>query len=214
MSPPKRRRACEVRCPSTSHSIAAQLEDIVEAATSHHPVLSHLINFYDALNINLPPESYERIVKMHQEFFVDPTTSPFKFTTFPNEERMTDLVIVRNIGFYSMCEHHMVPFFGVVHVGYLPHERIVGLSKLARLVDWYARRPQLQERLTAQIANYIQDELRPKGTMVVVKAEHLCMAMRGAKNDTADTVTSALRGVFLAQPEARNEFLRLMEVTQ
>lgn len=179
-----------------------------------HPVAGahyYLQEFYQILDIEVPHKSLERIVRMHQEFFVDTLRMPFTFTTFPNEDRMTDLVIVRNIGFYSMCEHHMIPFFGVVHVGYLPHEKIVGLSKLARLVDWYARRPQLQERLTSQVANFIQNELRPKGTMVVIKAKHLCMAMRGAKNDSANTVTSALRGVFLAQPEARNEFLRLVK---
>ena len=171
----------------------------------------HLKAYYAALDIKVPEESYERITRMHRELFVDIDEQPFTFTTFTNKERMTDLVMVRNIEFYSMCEHHMIPFFGVAHVGYLPHERIVGLSKLARLVDWYARRPQLQERLTAQVANYIQDNLRPKGVIVVIKAKHLCMAMRGIKKGSADTVTSALRGVFLAQPEARNEFLRLLK---
>lgn len=172
-----------------------------------------LAQYYKTLSISIPPDTPARIVRMHQEFYVshdEYAEPPFDFTTFPNEDRMTDMVVVKDIGFYSMCEHHMIPFFGVAHVGYLPHEWIVGLSKLARLVDWYARRPQLQERLTAQVANYVQNELRPKGVIVVIEAKHLCMAMRGVKNDTAITHTSALRGVFLAQPEARNEFFKLI----
>lgn len=169
---------------------------------------------YSTLDISVPADSYERIARMHQEFFVDPLVQPFKFTTFPNEERRTDLVMIPSISFYSMCEHHMVPFFGVAHIGYLPHERIAGLSKMARLTDWYARRPQLQERLTAQIADHIQSELQPKGTIVVIRAKHLCMAMRGAKNDTAYTITSALRGVYLAHPETRNEFYRLLTIKE
>jgi len=171
----------------------------------------YLARFYASLDIGIPPDTPARVVTMYCEFFVPPSSRPpFKFTAFSNKERMTDMVVLKDISFYSMCEHHMIPFFGVAHVGYLPHERIVGLSKLARLVDWYARRPQLQERLTSQVANYIQNELRPKGTIVIVEAKHLCMAMRGVKNDTALTCTSALRGVFLAQPEARNEFFKLI----
>ena len=151
-----------------------------------------------------------RIVDMYNEFFLDPDKEPFSFTMFPNDEGMEDLVIVKDITFYSMCEHHLIPFFGTVHVGYLPHERIVGLSKIPRVVDWYARRPQLQERMTAQIADYLRKELRPKGVIVVVDAIHLCVCMRGVKNITTNTTTSALRGVFLVNPSARNEFFRLI----
>lgn len=163
------------------------------------------------MRIDVPEDTPQRIVQMYHDFLYPTALSaPFKFTMFPNDEGMEDMVIVRDITFYSMCEHHLIPFFGKVHVGYLPHERIVGLSKIPRVVDWYARRPQLQERMTAQIADYIRTQLRPKGTIVVVDATHLCVAMRGIKNITATTTTSALRGVFLVNPSARNEFFRLI----
>lgn len=181
---------------------------------SHDPVVVHLNLFYNKLGIKVPFESLGRIVRMHQEFFVDQSEIPFKFTTFPNEERRTDMIALGPIGFYSMCEHHMIPFFGSAYIGYLPHERIVGLSKLPRLVRWYSRRPQLQERMNAQIADYIQDELRPKGVIVITRAKHLCMAMRGVEDDAAVTTLSALRGVFLAQPAARNEFHQLLSIKE
>lgn len=119
------------------------------------------------------------------------------------------MVIVRDIKFYSHCEHHMVPFFGKVHVGYIPNNKVVGISKIARVVDAYARRLQIQERLTKQIADTIQEVLDPQGVMVVVEAEHLCMKMRGIKNPCADTVTSTVRGLFEQAP-TRQEFLQLI----
>lgn len=119
------------------------------------------------------------------------------------------MVIVRDIKFYSHCEHHMVPFFGTVHVGYIPNKKVVGISKIARVVDAYARRLQIQERLTKQIADTIQEVLNPQGVMVVVEAEHLCMKMRGIKNPCADTVTSTVRGLFEQAP-TRQEFLQLI----
>lgn len=119
------------------------------------------------------------------------------------------MVIVRDITFYSHCEHHMVPFFGKAHIGYIPNKRVVGLSKLCRVVDAFARRLQIQERLTKQIADTIQEVLDPQGVMVVVEAEHLCMKMRGIKNPCADTVTSTVRGLF-EQPTTRAEFLQLI----
>lgn len=122
---------------------------------------------------------------------------------------MQGMVIVRDIAFYSHCEHHMVPFFGKVHIGYIPNKRVVGLSKLCRVVDAFARRLQIQERLTKQIADTIQEVLEPQGVMVVVEAEHLCMKMRGIKNPCADTVTSTVRGLF-EQPTTRAEFLQLI----
>lgn len=165
------------------------------------------------MEVPVPVGTPERIASMYAEFFIPPDQyrePPFKFTMFPNEEGIDDLVIVKDIHFFSMCEHHLIPFFGTAHVGYLPHEKIVGLSKIPRVVDWYARRPQLQERLTAQIANFIREQLRPKGVIVVIEARHLCVAMRGIKSINAVTVTSALRGVFLAQPNARQEFFSLI----
>lgn len=119
------------------------------------------------------------------------------------------MVIVRDIKFYSHCEHHMVPFFGTVHIGYIPNKRVVGLSKLCRVVDAFARRLQIQERLTKQIADVIQEVLEPQGVMVIVEAEHLCMKMRGIKNPCADTVTSTVRGQF-EDPTTRAEFLQLI----
>ena len=120
-----------------------------------------------------------------------------------------EMVVVRDIELYSLCEHHLVPFFGHAHVGYLPGERIVGLSKLARVVDFYARSLQVQERLTTQIARWLEDELSPKGVGVVLEAEHACMALRGVQKSGATTVTSALYGVVRDDQRTRGEFLSL-----
>lgn len=131
-------------------------------------------------------------------------------TTF--EAGHDEMIMVRQIPFYSLCEHHLVPFFGEAHVAYIPNEggRITGLSKLARLVDGYARRPQVQERLTVQIAEAIEEVLQPRATLVVLEAEHLCMAMRGVRKPGSSTVTSAVRGLFLTDSSARAEAMRLV----
>src|SRR5690349_13777636 len=118
------------------------------------------------------------------------TPEPFTATTFPNDEGYDELVVARSIPFHSLCEHHLLPFHGVAHVGYLPGERIIGLSKLARVVDLFARRLQVQERLTVQIAGWLQEELAPKGVGVVIEAEHLCMSLRGVQKPGTPTVTS------------------------
>lgn len=120
-----------------------------------------------------------------------------------------ELVVVRDIDFYSLCEHHMVPFFGRVHVGYIPDGKVVGLSKIPRTVDIFARRLQIQERLTTDIAQTIEEVLKPKGIGVVVEAKHLCMMMRGVEKQNSKTVTSALRGIFRDDAKTRDEFLRL-----
>jgi GTP cyclohydrolase IA len=125
------------------------------------------------------------------------------------EETHESMVMVRDIEMYSMCEHHMLPFFGKVHIAYIPNGRIVGLSKLPRLVDVFARRLQVQERLTEQIAEAVEDVLRPHGVGVVVEAAHLCMMMRGVEKQNSKTITSALRGRFRECPMTRDEFLRL-----
>ena len=125
------------------------------------------------------------------------------------EERHDSMVLVKGIEMYSMCEHHMLPFYGQVHVAYIPDGRIVGLSKLARVVDVFARRLQVQERLTDQIADALTRVLRPKGVGVVVEARHLCMMMRGVEKQNSQTVTSAMRGTFVDCPMTREEFLRL-----
>lgn len=137
------------------------------------------------------------------------TPHPFEPTTFPNEDEYDELVLVRAIPFHSLCMHHLLPFHGLAHIAYLPGERIVGLSKLARVVEMFARDLQVQERLTTEIANWIQEQLRPKGVGVVLEAEHLCMSMRGVQKFGATTVTSALHGQVRDDPRTRQEFLAL-----
>ncbi|HEX6598465.1 MAG TPA: GTP cyclohydrolase I FolE [Gemmatimonadaceae bacterium] len=125
------------------------------------------------------------------------------------EEEHENMVMVRDIELYSMCEHHMLPFFGKAHVAYIPHRRIVGLSKLPRIVDMFARRLQVQERLTEQVAKAIEEVLEPRGVGVVIEAYHMCMMMRGVEKQNSRTITSALRGVFREDAKTRDEFLRL-----
>jgi len=137
------------------------------------------------------------------------TPERFDATTFANDESYDELVLVRSIPFHSLCEHHLLPFAGVAHVGYLPGERILGISKLARVVDHHARDLQVQERLTVQIADWLEYELSPRGVGVVLEAEHSCMSLRGAEKPGARTVTSALRGAVRDDPRTRQEFLAL-----
>jgi GTP cyclohydrolase I len=137
------------------------------------------------------------------------TPEPFNVTTFPNDEGYDELVLVRDIPFQSLCMHHLLPFHGVAHVAYLPAERIIGLSKLARVVEHYSRDLQVQERLTKQVAACIQEHLSPKGVGVVLEAEHLCMSLRGVQKAGARTVTSALHGLVRDDPRTREEFLSL-----
>jgi GTP cyclohydrolase IA len=137
------------------------------------------------------------------------TPQPFEATTFPNEDDYDQLVIARAIPFHSLCMHHLLPFHGVAHVGYLPDERIIGLSKLARVVELFARDLQIQERLTMQVADWLQAQLRPRGVGVVLEAEHLCMSLRGVRKPGSRTVTSALRGALRDDARTRQEFLTL-----
>jgi len=125
-------------------------------------------------------------------------------------ERFGDMVIVKNIPFYSTCEHHFVPFFGKAHVGYIPRSKVIGLSKIARLLESIAKRPQLQERITKDVATCMEQMLEPLGVMVVIEAEHLCMAMRGVRKPGSSTITSATRGVFKEDPATRAEFMNLI----
>jgi GTP cyclohydrolase I len=136
------------------------------------------------------------------------TPRPFTATTFPNEG-YDEMVIARSIPFHSLCEHHVLPFFGVAHVGYLPGERIIGLSKLGRVVEMYARSLQVQERMTVQIARWLEDTLAPRGVGVVLEAEHLCMSLRGVHKPGTRTVTSTLLGCVRDDGRTREEFLRL-----
>jgi GTP cyclohydrolase I len=138
------------------------------------------------------------------------TPERFTLTTFPNEEGYDQLVLVREIPFQSLCMHHLLPFHGVAHVAYLPGERILGLSKLARVVELFARDLQVQERLTTQVANWLQQRLEPKGVGVVLEAEHMCMTLRGVHKPGARTVTSALHGLLRDDQRTREEFLSLV----
>jgi GTP cyclohydrolase IA len=164
-----------------------------------------------ALGANLEHEQLRetprRMIDAYAELL---TPRPFRATTFPNENGYDELVLVRAIPFHSLCMHHMLPFHGTAHVGYLPGERIVGLSKLARVVELFARDLQVQERLTTQIAAALDDALDPYGSAVVIEASHLCMMMRGVEKQNSRTVTSALTGAFQDDPKCRGEFLDLL----
>lgn len=138
------------------------------------------------------------------------TPVPFVATTFANDEGYDELVVARDIPFHSLCMHHMLPFQGVAHVAYLPGERIVGLSKLARVVESFSRDLQVQERLTVQVASWLEETLEPRGVGVVVEAEHTCMALRGVRKPGSRTVTSALRGTLRDDARTRSEFLSLV----
>lgn len=155
----------------------------------------------------------KRVAKMYEEIFAGYQQNPADIlkTTFDDNGRQ-DMVIVGPISFYSHCEHHMVPFYGEAYIGYIPNGRVVGISKLARLVDCYARRLQIQERLTGQIADAIETNLKPFGVAVVIQAEHMCMAMRGVKKPGTKTTTAALHGIFKLDDKARAEFNSYLEM--
>jgi len=154
-------------------------------------------------------ETDRRVAAMYREMFSGLHQGAPKATVFPNDERYGAMVIEKQIPFYSMCAHHLVPFYGHAHMAYIPDQRILGLSKFSRILEFYAKRPQLQERLTEQVVGFLQEELRPLGAMVVIEARHLCVEMRGVKKPGALTVTSAIRGIF-HQREQREEFLDLL----
>nr|WP_241998084.1 GTP cyclohydrolase I FolE [Kribbella sp. VKM Ac-2569] len=141
------------------------------------------------------------------------TPREFELTTFPNDEGYDELVLAKDIPVQSLCEHHLLPFQGVAHVGYLPGDRILGLSKLARVVELFARDFQVQERLTKQVADWLQDHLDPKGVGVVIEAEHQCMSLRGVRAAGSRTVTSSLHGILRGNPSSRQEFFALTGLT-
>ncbi len=151
-----------------------------------------------------------RIAEMYREVFAGLDQDPREFLQTGFEEGHREMVILRDIPFHSMCEHHFLPFYGVAHVGYIPRGRVVGISKIARVVEAFARRPQLQERLTSQIADTIDEVLQPSGVGVVLEAAHLCMIMRGVKKPGSLVVTSANRGSFRARLATREEFIALI----
>lgn len=154
-----------------------------------------------------------RVARMYAETCAGLHEDPARHLKVTFDANHDEMILVRDIPLYSMCEHHLVPFFGRAHVGYIPNTdgRVTGLSKLARLVDGYSRRPQVQERLTTQIADAIERSLEPRGALVVIEAEHMCMAMRGIRKPGSSTVTSAVRGIFRTDPAARSEAMRFVE---
>ncbi len=167
--------------------------------------------FLRALGIDLDAEAVRqtprRMARAYAELF---TPRPFEATTFPNDEGYDELVLARSIPLRSVCEHHLLPFVGVAHVGYIPGDRILGLSKLARVTEHFAARPQVQERLTVQIADWLEQALDPVAAGVVIEAEHTCMTLRGVQARGASTVTSAVRGLMRTDPRCRQEFLGLV----
>ena len=170
-------------------------------------------DFLSALGIKLDSEELRdtpgRMARAYAELFESP---PLRLTTFPNDEGYDELVLARDIPFRTVCAHHLLPFSGVAHVGYLPGDRILGLSKLARLVEYWAARPQTQERLTKQVADYLDAQLKPRGAGVVLEAEHSCMTIRGVRAIGSTTITSALSGTLRSDARSRAEFLALAGV--
>lgn len=159
-------------------------------------------------------ETPRRIAEMYEEIFGGLEEDPSKHLDVQfKDEKHNELVLVKDIPFYSMCEHHLVPFFGKAHIGYIPKDgRLTGLSKLARVVDGISKRPQLQERITSEVADIIMEKLQPYGVIVVVEAEHMCMTMRGVKKPGSKTVTSAVRGILKTEQKSRAEALNLINL--
>ncbi len=156
-------------------------------------------------------ETPSRVARMYEEIFSGLSDNPERHLKLFNEGKNDEMVVIRDIPMYSMCEHHLLPFVGRAHIAYIPNNnKVIGLSKLARIVDNFSKRPQLQERITAQIADFLEDKLSPKGVAVVIEAEHLCMTMRGARAAGALTQTSALRGTMKSDARTRAEAMSLL----
>jgi GTP cyclohydrolase I len=195
-TPPGNRRQLQLVDPSPAVDLPRAERAVADllAALGQDPFSAHLA------------DTPRRVAASYAELLTPP---PFTPTTFPNDEGYDELVLARAIPFASLCQHHLLPFVGVAHVGYLPAERILGLSKLARVVELFARRLQLQERLTTQVADWLQAQLAPKGVGVVLEAEHQCMTIRGVQAAGARTVTSALHGLLRSDQRSRQEFFAL-----
>lgn len=197
-------------------------EDVDDLSRRYRPydsvrVRQAVQDLIDAIGENREREGLRdtprRIEQMYAEVLAGLDIDPAEYLTVQFSQGHDEMVILRQIPFYSMCEHHFLPFHGVAHVGYIPDGRVVGISKIARVVEAYAKRPQLQERLTAQVADCIMDAVKPDGVAVVIEAEHLCMTMRGVRKPGSRMVTSAMRGGFRKQPMTRSEFLSLVQRT-
>ena len=157
-------------------------------------------------------ETPARVARMYAEIFAGLGDDPTRHLKLFDESKNDEMVVVRDIPLYSMCEHHLIPFMGKAHIAYIPQDgKVIGLSKLARIVDCFARRPQLQERLTAQVADFLDEHLHPMGVAVVIEAQHLCMTMRGARAAGSQTRTSALRGVMRSDARTRAEALAMLK---
>jgi len=197
-----------------SESLVPTLPPVLADGEKTRAVAEHIRAVIELLGLDMTDpnliETPERVAKMYLEMFggLAEGAEP-DITFFPNDEHYTAMVMEKDIPFYSMCSHHFVPFYGHAHIAYIPRDKIVGLSKMPRILEFYARRPQLQERLTEQVAGFLADKLCPQGVMVVVEARHLCVEMRGVKKPGALTVTSAIRGIFFNRP-VREEFLDLL----
>jgi GTP cyclohydrolase I len=190
---PPRLRVARDDTPIDLDAAAIAVADLL-TALGHDPATEHLA------------DTPRRVAHAYAELL---TPRSFDLTTFPNDEGYDELVLARDIPFQSVCEHHLLPFHGVAHVGYIPGERILGLSKLARVVELHASALQVQERLTQQVADWLDEHLDPKGVGVVLEAEHLCMSLRGVKAQGSRTVTSALHGVLRDDGRSRQEFFAL-----
>ena len=190
--------------PAAAAPTAEQGVDLAAAERAARDLLVALGADLDSAHLRETPR---RVAKAYAELL---TPRPFNPTTFPNDEGYDELVVVGEIPFQSLCAHHLLPFHGKAHVAYLPGDRLVGLSKLARVVELYSRRLQLQERLTTQIADWLEEHLAPRGVGVLLEAEHLCMSLRGVQTAGANTATSALRGLVRDDPRTRQEYMTLI----
>jgi len=181
------------RAPVDLDAAAHAVRDLL-VALGHDPATPHLV------------ETPRRVAHAYAELL---TPRAFDLTTFPNDEGYDELVLARDIPFHSLCQHHLLPFHGVAHIGYVPDGRILGLSKLARVIELFARDLQVQERLTQQVADWLDEQVAPKGVGVVLEAEHLCMSLRGVRAHGSRTVTSAVHGLLRDDARSRQEFFSL-----
>ena len=200
-----------MRAETNGHRHGLERHDLADAGVDLPAAESAAADLLRALGADVDSEHLRetprRVAKAYAELL---TPEPFNATTFPNDEGYDELILVRDIPFQSLCAHHLLPFHGVAHVAYLPADRLVGLSKLGRVVDLFARDLQVQERLTTQVADWLESQLEPRGVGVIVEAEHLCMSLRGVQKPGSLTVTSALRGLVKEDARTRQEFLSLV----
>jgi GTP cyclohydrolase I len=197
----------------TALALAEPPRGVAGARRIDHDAVQHAARgLLRALGADIDADALEETPRRVADAYAELLTPrPFRATTFPNDEGYDELIVARSIPFHSLCMHHLLPFQGVAHVGYLPGERIIGLSKLGRVVEFFSRDLQIQERLTTQVADWLGRELEPKGVGVVLEAEHMCMSLRGVQKLGSKTVTSALRGLIRDDARTRQEFLALTQ---